>query len=241
METKHKISLFLVSVVLGGMLTVQFSTVHRPRVEQTSVGDNLQLTAELTQERERQNFFYSEIYKMEQQVRSYQDNSGDREELVKAMQEELNKVKMLAGVTEVQGDGVVVTIEDSVDAIAIGIEPNNLMLGEYLYQLVNALNSNGAQAISIDNHRLVSTSSIRRISDTNIQVNTVMIDPRKITLKAVGNIEQMKIGMYRYKQLFQEMGKDFVVSEVTNNNLRIPPYDRTVDFKYAEPEGDKAL
>jgi uncharacterized protein YlxW (UPF0749 family) len=241
METKHKISLFLVSVVLGGMLTVQFSTVHRPKVETANVGDNLQLTAELTQERDRQRFFYSEIDDIEQQIRSYQSKSGDRDELVKAMKEELSKVKMLAGMTEIQGNGVTVTIEDSVDAIAIGVQPNNLMLGEYLYQLVNALNSNGAQAISIDNHRLVSTSSIRRISDTNLQVNTVMIDPQKIVLKAVGNIDQMKIGMNLYKQLFHEMGKDFVVSEVTNNNLRIPAYDRPVEFKYAKPEGDKAL
>ena len=242
METKVKISLFVVSVLLGGMLTVQFSTVHRPAMEKASVGDNLQLTAELSQERDRQEFFYSEIDRLQTQLEQYKSKSGNKDEMMKSMQQELAKVKMLAGATEVKGDGVTITIEDSFDAVANGMAVNNTMLGEYLYQLVNALNSNGAQAIAVDSHRLVSTSSIRRISDTNLQVNTVMIDPTKIVIKAVGNLEQMKIGMNLYKELFREMGKDFITTEVTNGTLTIPPYDdHPVEFKYAKPEGDNGL
>jgi uncharacterized protein YlxW (UPF0749 family) len=244
MRTKHRISLFLVSVLLGGMLTVQFSTVHRPKVENPEVGgDLLQVTAELNQEKDRQHFLASEIERLEDKLREYENNVGNREKMVQAMADELETVKMLAGKKEVRGNGVVITIEDSPSAKAIGvIDPNSGMyLGEFLYQLVNALNSNGAQAISIENHRIVSSSSVRSISANNLQVNTQMINPERITIKAVGNIEQMKIGMNLFKQLFIEIGKDFKTTEVSNNSLVIPPYDRPVEFKYAKYEGEKAL
>lgn len=241
METKHKISLFLVSVLLGSMLTVQFTSVHRPRVD-TKVVDNVQLNAELTQEKDRQKFYYSEIDRLEEQVHGYENKQGNRDELVKAMADDLDKVKLLAGMKPVKGNGIIITIQDSEAAIAIGIDPSKAAsLDYYLYQLINYLNGNEAQAISVENHRIVSLSSIRSVSLNNLQVNAVMIDPHKITIKAVGNIEQMKIGMNLFPQSFREMGKEFIVTDVTNGTLNIPAYDMKVDFKYAQPEGDKKL
>jgi uncharacterized protein YlxW (UPF0749 family) len=241
METKHKVSLFLVSLLLGSMLTVQFTTVHRPRVD-NKVVDNVQLNAELTQEKDRQKFYYSEIDRLEQQIKTYENKQGNREELVKAMAEDLDKVKLLAGVKPVKGNGIIISIEDSFDAVAAGGDPSKAAsLDYYLYQLINYLNGNEAQAVAVENHRIVSLSSIRSISANNLQVNAVMIDPRKITIKAVGNIEQMKIGMNLFPQFFREMGKDFKVTDVTNGSLSIPAYESHVDFKYAQPEGDKKL
>ncbi|PWK11637.1 DUF881 domain-containing protein [Tumebacillus permanentifrigoris] len=241
METKHKVSLFLVSILLGSMLTVQFTTVHRPRID-NKVVDNVQMNAELTQEKDRQKFYYSEIDRLEQQIKTYENKQGNREELVKAMAEDLDKVKLLAGVKAVKGNGIIITIEDSFDAVAAGGDPSKAAsLDYYLYQLINYLNGNEAQAVAVENHRIVSVSSIRSISQNNLQVNAVMIDPRKISIKAVGNIEQMKIGMNLFPQFFREMGKDFKVTDVTNGSLIIPAYESTVDFKYAQPEGDKKL
>ncbi|KEO83175.1 DUF881 domain-containing protein [Tumebacillus flagellatus] len=241
METKHKVSLFMVSLLLGSMLTVQFSTVHRPRTD-TNVVDNVQLNAELATEKDRQKFYYSEINRLEDQVKSYENKQGNRDELVKAMADDLDKVKTLAGVKPVKGNGIVITIEDSFDAIAAGGDPSKAAsLDYYLYQLINYLNGNEAQAVAVDNHRIVSLSSIRMISQNNLQVNAVMIDPKSITIKAVGNIEQMKIGMNLFPQFFREMGKDFKITDVTNGNLTIPAYDTPVEFKYAQPEGDNKL
>jgi uncharacterized protein YlxW (UPF0749 family) len=244
MNKQTTVSLFLVSVFLGGMLTVQFSAVHRPKPD-SNVGDNVQLTAELTQEKDRQQFFYDEKDKLEEQIRSYQGKQGDRKEMVKAMADELENVKKLAGMTEVKGNGITITIQDSVDAVANAPAPitkDMLMnMGPDLYQLVNYLNGNAAQAISVNNHRLVSTSSIRSISATDLQVNTIMIDPSKIVIKAVGNIDQMKIGMNQFPAAFRSMGKSFDIQEIKDGSLVIPSYDLPVDFKYAKPEGDKSI
>jgi uncharacterized protein YlxW (UPF0749 family) len=146
-------------------------------------------------------------------------------------------------VTTVKGNGIVITIEDSFDAIAQNGTENRVFLDSALYQTVNYLNGNEAQAISINDHRIVSFSTIRSISETNHQVNTMSISPDKIVIKAVGNINQMKVGLYanRLKESFFQMGKGFEIREVNDGSLEIPPYDRPVQFKYAQPEGDKKI
>jgi uncharacterized protein YlxW (UPF0749 family) len=68
-----------------------------------------------------------------------------------------------------------------------------------------------------------------------------MIDPSKIVIKAVGNIDQMKIGMNQFPAAFRSMGKSFEIQETTDGSLVIPAYDLQVDFKYAKPEGDKSI
>jgi uncharacterized protein YlxW (UPF0749 family) len=246
MNTKNKIALFLVSTLLGSMLTVQFSTVHsRTKEPEAAVttGDYVQLTTEMAKERERQDFFYQEIAKLESQIDSYKKKQGDRQELVKQMAEELEKVKREAGKTEVKGNGIIITIKDDLNAVAMYGTDNQVFLDAALYQTVNYLNGHEAQAISINGHRIVSFSTIRSISKYNHQVNTQTISADKIEIKAVGNIEQMKVGLYanRLKDAFFQMGKGFEITEVTDGSLVIPAYDREVDFKYAQPEGDKKL
>jgi len=239
-KNKHNISLFVVSVLLGAMLTVQFSTVHRPRVEDdTPVADNLQLTTELAQERERKHFLENQIVQHENQIRIYESKHNDREGLAKELEEELDKMKLLAGVKEITGNGLIVTVEDAPDLFSLyGSSYEPMLLGELLYQLVNTLNANGAQALAVENHRIVSFSSIRTISANQTQVNRIEIDPTKITIRAVGDIEQMKIGINRFKPSFaQYLAKDFKVQEVTNGSLKIPPYQKAVEFIYADPEG----
>ncbi|MCX7571612.1 DUF881 domain-containing protein [Tumebacillus sp. DT12] len=247
MKPNNKIALFLVSLLLGSMVTVQFSTVHsRPKQQDAAAvttGDYVQLTAEMAKERERQNFFYSEIANLEAQIAGYKGKQGDRKELVKQMAEELEKVKREAGQTQVNGDGIIITIEDDLDAVATYGTENQVFLDAALYQTVNYLNGHDAQAISINGHRIVSFSTIRSISKYNHQINTQTISSDKIVIKAVGNIEQMKVGLYanRLKDAFFQMGKGFEITDVKDGSLEIPPFERAVEFKYAQPEGDKKL
>jgi uncharacterized protein YlxW (UPF0749 family) len=240
-----KISLAVVSTLLGCMMTVQFTSINRPQVDTNPAADALQLTTELQQEQERQQFLRAQIRDMEAKINELQSQSGDQSQLVRTLAEELERVKTLAGVSEVRGSGVIITIEDNPDLIAVKnseeLEMNRRSLGDYLYRVVNYLKGNEAKAIVVNNHRIVSFSTIRSIDANNLQVNTVMISPDKIIIKAVGNVEQMKVGMSIFPQWFALMGKDFKVEAVEDGSLVIPPYDDPVNYEYSKPEGDKKL
>lgn len=241
MDKKFKVSLFVVSVLLGSMLTVQFSTVHSRSVQDTITGDYLQLSTELTSERERQRALYDEISKLEGQIRSYQAKQGNQRELAQAMADELENIKTVAGLSEVKGNGIIITIEDSFEAAEKGVVYEPSHLGSILHGIVNYLNGNEAKAVALEGHRLTSLSTIRSISDYNLQVNTVMIRTDKLTIKAVGNIDQMKVGVNTFADYVGMMGKSMKIEEIRDGSLIVPAYDEPVEFKYAQPEGDNKL
>ncbi|ASS75863.1 hypothetical protein CIG75_13465 [Tumebacillus algifaecis] len=246
MKLNSKISLVLVAALLGWMMTVQFTSINRPKLESSPAGDTLQLTTELKQETERQQFLRSQIREIEQKIADLQSQKGNQSQLVRTLAEELERVKNQAGMSEVKGSGIIVTIEDDFDLIAVKnpeeLDMNRRSLGDYLYRVVNYLKGNEAKAIVVNNHRIVSFSSVRTIDSNNLQVNTVMVSPDKIIIKAVGNVEQMKVGMSIFPPSFAEMGKKFTVQEVGDGSLVIPPYDDdSVQYEYAHPEGEKKL
>ncbi|ARU62298.1 hypothetical protein CBW65_15715 [Tumebacillus avium] len=246
MKLNNKISLAVVATLLGVMMTVQFTSINRPKLDSSAAGDTLQLTTELNQETERQQFLRMQIRETEAKVRGLESQKGNQSQLVRTLAEELEQVKQQAGMSEIKGDGVIVTIEDDFDLIAVK-DSNNLslyrsLLGDYLFRVVNYLKGNEAKAISVNNHRIVSFSSIRSIDENNLQVNTVMVSPEKIIIKAVGNVDQMKVGLSIFPQPFAEMGKKITVNEVEDGSIVIPPYDDdAVQYQYAHPEGEKKL
>lgn len=241
MDKKFQVSLFFVSLLLGGMLTVQFSTVHSRTVVENTSGDYLQLSSELTSERDRQRNLYDEIFKLEGQIKSYQAKQGNQRELAAAMAEELENVKRKAGVLPVKGNGIIITIEDSFEAAEKGVVYEPAHLGSILHGIVNYLNGNEALAVAVEGHRITSLSTLRSISDYNLQVNAVMIRTDKVTIKAVGNIEQMKVGVNTFADYVGLMGKAMRIEEVKDDSLIIPAYEEPVEFKYAQPEGDNKL
>jgi len=244
MKVNHRVTMFFVSVLLGAMLTVQFTALNRPKAEDVEpYVDNLQLTAELSQERERNRYFESDLKRLENQIRMFESKSDNHAAIAKAIEDELAKTKRLAGTTDMVSNGLLITIEPPSNAsLAVGTATYPMLLGELLYQLCQTLNSNGAQAVAVENHRLTSLSSIRTISEVITNVNRTAINTQTITIKAIGNIEQMKIGLNTMKPTFIEyLGKEIKAQEVTNGALKVPAYDKPVDFTYAKPEGDKNL
>ena len=69
---------------------------------------------------------------------------------------------MKAALTNVKGTGVSVLIEDSLKPIQSGENPNLYVIhDEDILRIVNELRAGGAEAIAINDQRLIGTSEIR--------------------------------------------------------------------------------
>lgn len=109
--------------------------------------------------------------------------STDRLEALKA---ELDRQKLLAGLTPVQGPGVLVTLDDSDVQVPSGADPNAYLIHEYdLRDVVNLLWMAGSEAIAINDERLVSNSSIYCLGST-VMVNNTRLSP-PFFVRAIGN------------------------------------------------------
>lgn len=92
-----------------------------------------------------------------------------------------------AGLTDVEGKGIVVTLDDSPNGL---IKDQAIAHAADLRDLVNVLRGAGAEAISINDERVVATTAIDCI------VNTILVNETRLSnpfvVKAIGNPDQLE-------------------------------------------------
>lgn len=116
----------------------------------------------------------------------------DEQKMKKALQQQMDELRVRAGTTSVKGPGIFILIDDTGNIKNSPIDSNaNLRVvhDSDILTLVNELRSAGAEAIEVNGQRVVGSSAIRCAGPV-IQVNSVQIAaPFKIT--AIGNADTL--------------------------------------------------
>ncbi len=100
----------------------------------------------------------------------------------------LSQAQLLASLTPVQGPGVVVTLRDSKKPFSVpipaGLALPNIIHDSDINEVVNELRAAGAEAIAVNNQRLVTTSAVRCAGPT-VYVNN-MPQAAPFVIQAIG-------------------------------------------------------
>lgn len=152
-----------------------------------------------------------------------------------------------AGLSPVQGPGLTVTLTDAPEAVIEAAETpesvNNLVVHQQDIQaVVNALWSGGAEAMTVQGQRVVSTTGIRCVGNTVVLHDVPYAPPYVIS--AIGPIEQMLaainespyIGFYLDVVEEYQLGWDLRFED----ELRMPGYVGSTSLDYARPVGTAA-
>ncbi len=119
---------------------------------------------------------------------------GDNQ--AKALNDVLQKTKMLAGLLDTEGKGVVLVLNDSQKrrSSVRAFDADKFIIHDVdLQQVVNEMLASGAEAIGINGQRMIGRTSIRCVGPT-IQVNGVPISP-PFTVSAIGPPETLAGGL----------------------------------------------
>jgi len=230
------LALALVGLALGVLLSVQFrvtrDTMNTPqisRVQTMAVKVN-----EARSERDR---------KQEQldKLRADLDKIAGGAELG-PFREDLKNARIEAGLSEVQGPGVEVTLNDSNTIAKPGENPNLYVLhDEDILRVLNELRAAGAEALAINGQRVLAISEIRCTGPTILINRNQRLTPPFI-ISAIGhqdnlaNSLKMRGGVIETLQFWGIQVNVKKVSQVT-----IEPLSGGVSFDYAKPaaEGQK--
>ncbi|MEF9991656.1 MAG: DUF881 domain-containing protein [Romboutsia sp.] len=141
-------------------------------------------------------------------LRQYKDVLKDEDTSIKdLMEEEISYFKALSGYVKVQGEGIVVTIIDSEKNLENGQNPNDLIVHDIdILRILNDLKKSGAEAISINAERVLSTSKIK-CSGATITVNETTYG-QPFVIKAIGDVNILKASMISpesYANLLKEV------------------------------------
>jgi uncharacterized protein YlxW (UPF0749 family) len=189
----------------------------------------------------------SQLKEMTAQILRLEIERDELKKMLSAMQEEntlspeeiatIEDLKIKAGLTALEGSGVIVRMDDSKITSNIGDNPNLYVIhDEDILRIVNELRAAGAEAISINGQRLIATSEIRCAGPT-LSVNNVRSAP-PFEIIAIGdknsleNALKMRGGV---EDALKVWGIQMEIHAV--ENVYIPPYKekfRRVFAKFAE-------
>ena len=156
------------------------------------------------------------------------------------MTDALSNARFLAGLTPVQGPGVVVTLNDSKKrppAMPSGIAPPNIIHDTDINQVVNELKAAGAEAIAVNDQRLVATSSgSSRGADRIHQLTYAAVPP--FVIKAIGNPKTLAGAMNIARRAWPRQLKMYdpaMFSVREAGALTLPAYSGGSEPHYAKP------
>lgn len=159
-KLKIQISIVIASIVLGFLLVIQFQAQTRVENAKLASGNLQDLSVTLLQVETANDNISNEIKKLRDTLNKYETGES-RKNIIK---EELYNTKVLAGLVALKGPGVEITLADSPKALSYSERNDDgdlyLIHDYYLRSIVNTLWNAGAEAVSINNNRIISTSEI---------------------------------------------------------------------------------
>jgi uncharacterized protein YlxW (UPF0749 family) len=153
---------------------------------------------------------------------------------------EVDRLEPQAGMLPVSGSGLVVTLDDAPQEALEdpSVDPNLLVVHQQDIQaFVNALWAAGANAISLQGQRLISTTGIKCVGNTVVLEGVPYSPPYRI--EAVGDVSAMRAGLddSRSVQIYNDYvdvyGLGLSVDDA--DSLDIPGYDVAPELRWAEP------
>ena len=230
----------IISIVLGLMcfaltlgICIQIRTVKNSNSTVSQNYEENNLRAEVLKYKERYENRYKELERTEEQLEKERQNSTQNDEELAKKEDEIKKGNKMLGLTEVIGPGVIVTLNDSKKDVNSVLNPSSLIVHDAdVLSVINELKNAGAEAISINEQRLVPTSSI------SCGGNIIDINGEKVgapfVIKAIGLPEQLA-ALSRPGGYLENLKDDGIGVELKkSNNITIPKYTGVITYKYSQ-------
>lgn len=141
------------------------------------------LRDEVLQWKERYDRVYEALENAEDMLEKERQVSISSDDASVEKQEELKRINTYLGLTDVKGEGIIITLRDNTNSM-LGIAAD-LVHDSDLRSIVNELKNNGAEAISINGQRIVPSTAIT-CAGTVIQVNNEIVGS-PFVIKVIGD------------------------------------------------------
>lgn len=228
----------LMCVLLSYGIAAQIKTINGTgSIMSTNAKEN-ELRDSVLKSKEKYDNLYQKLEEAENQLEIERANSTQNNTELTDLENEIKDGNKILGLSEVTGNGLIITINDNQD-ISLNswfADPNLLVVHDAdLISVVNELKNAGAEAISINEQRLVTTSAIE--CDGNI----IKVNGEKIgapfTIKAIG-LPEVLINVDRFGGYLDNLRETrylkVSIEKVTDKKtITIPKYTGILKFQYA--------
>lgn len=232
-KEKLKISIVLgiISIFLVSLMGVQIKTIKKTDITALETMQEDELRNEILNLKEKNDELQAKISDNEEKIKEYNETLNNSQKAEELLNNELKEYEKKVGLTDVSGQGVVITLTDTTSQ---SYSYSNLV------DFINELKYAGATAISINDHRIVTTTEIVEISKKYILLNTDQRISSPYVIKAIGNkdkiLEVFNLKDEGYIDLYKNSGYDVKIE--ASDDVTVKKYDKDINFEYIEKGED---
>ena len=219
------ISIGCTAFILFFVMFTQIKTVQETDITGIEIMRETELRAELASWKGKYNEVSSKVEETQNKINEYTNQINNNDDVSLLLNDELKEAYMYAGLSDVYGQGIEITLSDNDSR---NIDEIDLIL------LVNELRAAGAEAISINSERVLYRTEIIGVSSKYILVNgNKIVGP--YVVKAIGDKKYLESSISIKNGYIDEMKADNKTIEYTvEDNILIPKYTQSLDFEYAK-------
>lgn len=218
------------------VMFMQFKMVKQTDITAIETMRESELKLELASWREKYNQLNERYAEVATKIEEYKNERVSDAKTAELLETELQQLNKALGKTDVVGEGVVIQLVDKKGEELGDGAYVEAILAEDLSIIVNQLFAAGAEAISINGHRIITTTAIVDIGYTEfIQVNGKRIPDNTYVINAIGNPDYLKsavLGKGGHVDELKELGHETSVKE--NKNILIEKYNGEINAKYID-------
>lgn len=214
--------------VLVLVMSMQFKIVNQTDITAIENMRETELRTELANWKAKYEETEEKYKEIEVKIAEYQQTKQSNEETEKLVDTELEQVNMTLGKTDIEGEGIEVILRETQNEEISNINSSDLLV------IVNALKLAGAEAISINDERIINMSDIVTINDSFVKINGQRILAPYV-IKAIGNqtyLESALLGNGGYVDELKKIGQNVSIEKV--NKLKINKYNDEIKIKYMQ-------
>lgn len=231
----HNVWLIPVSAmmaVMGFLLTLAWVTtdVRTSRIESADPDLAARLKAGAIDLLEYQKLS-AEVQKLRAENTQFQNAIAEKSDQGRLLNESLQEAKLLAGVTEVEGPGITIKLRDS-EKVADAPTEAGIIHDVDVLRVVNELWAAGAEAIAVNGHRVVSSTSFRCVGPVILVDRVPIASP--VVIQAIGDPAALEGAMKLPGGVVSEIrgAGDDMVTITNEKSMRLPAYSGSTSYTH---------
>lgn len=216
------ITIGLICFIIVYVMMIQFKTVRQTDISGIEYMRETELRDALANWKTKYEEVNLQIEDVNKKIQEYEEKRESDEETQKLLADDLLNANMILGKTDVEGQGIILTIQDNGEQ---SVTYSNIL------EIVNELNMAGAEAISINDERIISMTEFTSVG------NFILINNRRTaspyTIKAIGDQTYLQSALNIKGGLidnYKSLG--YNVKLEVKNNIEIKKYNGEMILKY---------
>lgn len=204
---RQQLKFTIVLLTIGFLIAIQYNTVQKPAERDTR--DMWAIRNELSSEKKLHSELLNEIRNLDKTIRTYKSLNDENAGTI--LLETVEDLRRQAGMTDVEGPGLIIEVNPSPESIALGAEISSIS-PDLLTRFINELNRVQWKALEIDGKRYTTLSAIRDING-HTTVNGLNVSSPPFLIKIVTDTleDSEKVSNRLHASLFHD---DFYLDDL---------------------------